>query len=292
MNLHLLRTFTAVATHGSFSRAAQALHITQPAVSKGVRDLEFQLGITLLERGARQLRLTEAGEALHEHAKAIFALERAAQADLRARQGLERGNLTVGASMTIATYLLPPLVARFLARHPGVEVKIVSDNTAAIERRLLGYELDAAFVEGPTRHREILRAPWREDELVILAAGSHPLSQLAALEPERLARERWIIREAGSGTRTVTETLLRDAGIEVTRVLEVDSVAAAVESTAAGLGLTMVSRTAARQHLTTGRLRILKGLPVFRRPLYRIGLRHKPLSPAAQRFIEMADEAD
>lgn len=175
MNLHLLRTFAAVAAHESFSRAAEAIHVSQPAASKAVRELEDQLDMALLKRGGGRVRLTEAGAALYEHARAILALERAAVADLRARQGLEHGSLTIGASMTIATYLLPPLMARFLNRYPGISVRIMSGNTEAIERRLLAYELDIAFVEGPTHDPRVEKTLWHEDELVILAPGDHPL---------------------------------------------------------------------------------------------------------------------
>src|SRR5680860_83395 len=248
MNLHLLRTFTSVAEHGSFSRAGEVIHISQPAVSRAVRELEGQLGMALLERRGGQVKLTEAGAELYEHARAIFALEKSAMADLRGRQGLERGTLTVGASRTIGTYFLPPVIAEFLRRYPAIDVRIISENTELIQRRLLAYELDVAFVEGSVDDHRVEPTFWYEDELVILAHARHPLLDIRSLKPSDMHSERWVVREQGSGTRTVTLALLEQAGVSVGRMIEVGGNGALVQSVAAGLGLAMVSSAAAREH--------------------------------------------
>src|SRR3546814_12681510 len=123
MNLHRLRMFMAVVEHQGFSRAAEALHVSQPAVSKAVRELEHQLGLSLVERGGARghgVVLTDHGQSLHQHARAIFALERTAMADIRERVALRSGVLRVGASTTVAGYWLPPHVATFVQRFPGV----------------------------------------------------------------------------------------------------------------------------------------------------------------------------
>ena len=151
MNLHLLRIFAAVAEHRSFSRAASALFISQPAVSKAVRQLEQQLDLPLLERGAggaRGVRLTESGQALFEHARGIFALERAATEEVRARVGLKQGRLGVGASTTIAGYWLPSYAAQFARQVPGAQLQIRVGNTQAVTAALIGCEIDLALVEG------------------------------------------------------------------------------------------------------------------------------------------------
>src|SRR3954464_13545640 len=124
LNLHLLRIFTIVAEHGSLSRGAAAMHISQPAVTKGIQELEKQVGVPLLERGARGVRLTEAGITLQEHARAIFAAEQAAEDELRAHRGLSGGVLRIGPSLTIANYYLPPYIARFHAQHPGLDLHL------------------------------------------------------------------------------------------------------------------------------------------------------------------------
>lgn len=289
LNLHLLRTFVAVTTQKSFSRAAEIVHVSQPAVSRAVRELEEQVGMPLLERGRGQLRLTEAGSALYDHARAIFALERAAEADLRSRRGLEDGSLTIGASKTVAAYFLPPLVARFLQDYPAVDVRIVTDNTGVIEQRLLAYELDVAFVEGPLRDPRVELEGWRDDQLVVLAAAHHPLLDHGRVEPAAMNEYLWVVREVGSGTRAVTEALLQKAGVTVRRILEVGSNGAVVQSVAAGIGLAMVSIEVARDQLALGKVEVVK-IPDtdFRRPLYCARLRDKPASPAARAFDAVA----
>ena len=148
LNLHLLRVFFTVAELRSFSRAAEALFISQPAVSKAVRELECQIGLPLLERGAggpksaRGVQLTPDGAAVFEHARGIFALERAAIEDVQARVGLQRGRLRVGASTTVGAYWLPQLLADFVHRHPAVDVQVVQGNT-----------LSLIHISEPTRHR-------------------------------------------------------------------------------------------------------------------------------------------
>jgi DNA-binding transcriptional LysR family regulator len=290
MNLHLLRTFAAVAVHRSFSRAAEAIHVSQPAVSRAVRELEEQLDIALVARAGGRVRLTEAGAALYEHARAIFALERAALADLRGRRGLEQGSLVIGAGRTIGTYFLPPLIARFMHQHPGIEVRIISENTQLIQRRLLGYELDVAFIEGPVEDPRVEQRFWREDELVILASAHHPLLNREKVTAADMDGERWVVREEGSGTRVVTLSLLQQAGIDLKRMLEVGGNGAVVQSVAAGLGLAMISAVAAHEHLSIGKVKVVNFPIHFSRPLYTVRLRDKPLSPAARALTALAQE--
>jgi DNA-binding transcriptional LysR family regulator len=148
LKLHLLRIFTAVADQMSFSKAAQTLYVSQPAVSKAVRELENQVGQPLFERGAGKLSLTEAGALLAERGRAILAIERTAEEDLQALRGLQHGVLRIGASTTIATYLLPPLIATFLRNYPGIDLRLTILNTLSIVKLLLDYEIDVALVEG------------------------------------------------------------------------------------------------------------------------------------------------
>src|SRR6202035_3373345 len=153
LNLHLLRLFAAVARLGNFSRAAEALHLSQPAVSKGVRDFEAQIGSRLLERGGQGgVTLTAAGDLLMRHAAALFAAERAAEEELAALRGLHRGSLSVGASTTIATYQLPPFLGAFHKRHPEVELRLTSGNTRTIAELLSARELDIGRARPDATH--------------------------------------------------------------------------------------------------------------------------------------------
>lgn len=285
LNLHLLRLFTIVAECGSFSRAAQRAHISQPAVTKGIQELEKQVGMPLLERGSRGVRLNEAGGALLEHARAIYAAESAAEEELRAYQGLSGGTLRIGASLTIANYYLPPLVARFHARHSQLKLHLDSQNTETVVRLLLDYKLDIALVEGPVQHEQIEVRKWRDDELVIVAASKHPLAQRRVLRAADLNDAVWVVREPGSGTREVVEAALRERNLHWSHTLEINSTAAIKQTVASGLGLTMVSRHAAADQIAIGKLRIL-AVPDLRviRPLTYLSLRNRPLSVAARTF--------
>lgn len=254
-NLHALRVFDAVVSAGGFSRAAAALRLSQPAVSRAVAVLEREVGVPLLERGARGIRLTEAGSALHDRARELFAVERTAEEELRALRGLERGVLRVGASTTIATYLLPPLLGAFQTRHPGVALRVASANTRTIARALLQRRLDVALVEGPVSDARLEGEPWREDELALIASPAHHLARgPRAITPASLAGEPFISRERGSGTREVGEAALAAHGVTPAVALTLASTEAVKQAVAAGLGLAIVSRAAAADQLALGRV--------------------------------------
>ena len=202
MKLHLLRIFTVVAEHMSFSRAAEALYISQPAVSKAVKELENQLGVPLFERGAGRLSLTDAGALLAERGRVILAVEQTAEEDLQALRGLHQGVLRVGASTTIATYLLPPVIATFLRSHPDIDLRLTIQNTQIILSLLLDYQLDVALVEGPVEDERISSEPWRPDELVVIAAPDHPLVQrVACRTPARQPAGRAVVPDSRDRVR-------------------------------------------------------------------------------------------
>ncbi|HET8655750.1 MAG TPA: LysR family transcriptional regulator [Longimicrobiaceae bacterium] len=285
LNLHAVRLFAAVVEAGGFSRAARTLHVSQPAISKAVRTLEARVGLPLLERSPRGLRLTEAGEVLYEHARSIFALERSAEEDLAARAGLQRGRLNIGASTTVATYVLPDLLAGLARAHPGVEVRVESANTGEIERRLLGYEVELALVEGPVSDARIEVKPWRGDEMVVIAAAGHPLSGRSELSADDLAADTFLMREAGSGTRETGEAAMKAAGLVPRRTLEVGGTEAIKQAVAAGLGVSLVSRAAIGDQLALGKLAILPVAELTtKRTFDRIRLRDRRPTPAVLAF--------
>src|SRR5690606_24324084 len=211
LNLHLVRIFHTVAEEGSFSAAARRLHISQPAVSKAVSELERHLDTALLERaGGRRgqsMMLTEAGAALDAHARSIFALERAAVEEVQQRRGLKRGSLVVGASTTIASYWLPHYLKTFAKRWPDIDLRLVVANTQAISEDLLDCKLDLALVEGPVHVSGLAHYPWREERLVIVGPPHSPE------EVADLAKGTWLVREVGSGTREVSFEILAKLGI-------------------------------------------------------------------------------
>jgi DNA-binding transcriptional LysR family regulator len=285
LNLHHLRVFAAVAQESSFSRAAAALRLSQPAVSKTVQELERQTQLALFDRSGRAPRLTDAGSALFARARELFGVERIAEEELSALRGLERGILRVGASTTIATYFLPPLLARFHQQHPGVKLIAESANTRAIARRLLEGRLDIALVEGPVSHERISVIPWREDELVVIAPASHPLVHRRRVRASDLANEPFILREPGSGTRVVAEAGLAEHGLHPGTTVQLGSTEAIKQAVAAGLGLAVVSRAAAADQLALGYIAIVPlRSRAFRRALTELRLAGRAPSAAAAAF--------
>jgi DNA-binding transcriptional LysR family regulator len=291
MNLHLLRLFKEVAVAGSFSRAAEALRISQPAVSKGVRELEAQLGCALLERGSGGVRTTEAGALLLGHARAIFATERSAEEAIRSLRGLETGSLAIGASTTIATYYLPELVGRFYAAHPAIELAIRSANTREVADLLRDREVDLALVEGPVDDPQFELKPWRVDRLIAIAAPGHPLAgRSGPLPRDRIRDELLVVREVGSGTREVVLEAFGRAGIEPGRMMEVSSTEAVKRLVAAGVGLAFVSDTAVADQIASGQLAEIafEGLEI-RRTLTLLTVSHRQPSAAGRAFQRLLE---
>lgn len=284
INLHHLRVFAAVAEQRGFSRAAAALHLSQPAVSKAVRQLERQVGVPLVERAGRASHLTAAGERLAARARELFGVEATAEEELRALRGLEAGSLRVGASTTIATYLLPPILASFHDAHPAIALRLVSANTRAITRALLERRLDIALVEGPVEHPRIEARRWRSDELVVIAPPGHRLVARRKVGAHDLLTERFVVREQGSGTREVAERALSKHGVQPSIALQLGSTEAVKQAVAAGLGLAIVSRYAAADQLALGRIALLRLRDVeLGRALTELRLKgRRPSAPAAE----------
>ncbi|HXC25635.1 MAG TPA: LysR family transcriptional regulator [Gemmatimonadaceae bacterium] len=294
LNLHLLRLFVAVAEHGGVVTAARALGVSQPAVSRGVRDLEHQVGIPLLERTPKGVRLTTAGSAVYEHARGVFAAERAVEETMAALRGVERGHLHIGASTTIATYALPEVIAEFTKRHPGVEIRLSAIHTRMIVELLRRYELDVAIAEAPVSDRRIQLHRWRMDEMVVIAAPAHPLAVASAegslVPPSALAAERILLREPESGTRTIVLQALSAVGIEPVHTMVVDGTEMIKQLVAGGVGIAIVSRCAVTDALASGRLATIRvdGLSITR-PFNRLLLRDRRPSSAARAFLEILD---
>ena len=286
MNLHHLRLFAAVVEHGGFTKAAAALNLSQPAISKSLAELERQLKLPLIDRGGRSLKLTDPGRALYERARELFGVERMAEQELRELRGLKRGVLRIAASTTIATYMLPPFLGRFHLRHPRVRIQMASANTRSVLRMLLESRVDVALVEGPVSHPRVEIHSWRDDELVVIAPPDHQLLAKHDVDVAMLAGESFLVREPGSGTRVVSARALALHGVRLTNTMRVGGTEAIKQGVAAGLGLAIVSRAAAADQLALGKIAVLSvnGL-VIRRTLTQIKLRGR-IPTAAARELE------
>lgn len=296
LNLHLLRLFAAVVEHSGFSRAADALFVTQSAVSKGVRELERQLDLALFDRGStdggrRGVRLTDAGEALYRHARALFAMEKAALEDVRDRVGLHRGRLRIGASTTVAGYWLPPALARFTAAHPGIELSLQVDNTAGVAEAVAAGGLDVGFVEGAVEDARLRATRWRDEPLQLVTAAADPLAERRRPAASTLSARTWLLREPGSGTRQVAQAWLQAEGVTPRRTLEIGSNEAIARAVVEGAGLAILPAVVVADPLAAGRLRALHapGKRALVRPLFRLELAQRPRPPALEAFLALLD---
>ncbi|MGN6591786.1 MAG: LysR family transcriptional regulator [Terriglobales bacterium] len=284
LNFNHLRLFQAASEAGNVSRAAERLRLSQPAVSKQIRELEAHLGCALLERQPRGVRPTAAGELLADYARQIFALGEGAEHALADLRGLRRGRLRIGASMTIGVYLLPPWLAESRRRWPGLEVECRLDNTDRIQRALIEHRLDLGLTEGPGRWEKALASRvFRWDELVLVASAtafSPPPRSLA-----QAARLPWVMRERGSGTRAVAEAALGRHGLAVTPAWTLNNAEAVKQAVIAGCGLALVPHITVAHELASGQLRQIR-LRGFhpRRPLRVQWPAARPLSAASTAF--------
>jgi len=295
MNLNpaLLRAFVAVAEHGGFTAAARAIGVSQPAVSRAVRDLERSCGFELLERTPKGIRLTRTGESFLLNAREVIGAMFTAEESVAALGGLGHGRLHIGASTTIATYVLPAFIGRFLEDHPAVDVRLDSAHTRAISQMLLDYHLDIALTEAPVSHKKIQSRRWRTDALVAVASPKHPLAARRRIAPAALAIELLLLRERESGTRAIVLEGLAAAGVTPGRTMEIDGPEAIKQIAAAGRGIALVSRYTVVEQLALGRLVVLD-IPRLRitRPFYRLSLKQRRASPAAKAFEALLDAGD
>ena len=288
MNRNYLAVFNAVAKAGGISRGAEQLHVSQPVVSKQIRDLEDSLGLRLLERLPRGSRLTEGGKLLAQYAQRMITLEQEAEQAIGEFRGLKRGRLAVGASMTIGAYLLPEVLGEFHRRHPDIELQLEVANTETIQHQLLDGLVEIGLTEGAMEGEHLDSEVFDEDELVVIAPRKHPLLKQKLVTARELCREPFILREEGSGTRAVVERALGKLGLAVKPVLSLASPEAIKRAVIAGVGIAIISRLAIGCELQIGSLVIIpvKDL-VIHRPLHLQKLRGKSESPAAVVFLEM-----
>jgi DNA-binding transcriptional LysR family regulator len=282
VTLRQLRVFESVARHLSFSRAADELHLTQPAVSMQVKSLEEQAELPLFEQIGKRIHLTDAGRELYARSHAIARELAAAEESLAAMRGLTRGQLTI-ALVSTAKYFAPPLLGRFLKAHPGVTLKLDVENREKVIAALAANEVDLAIMGRPPQNLETVAEPFAEHPHVIIAAPTHPLAGKRRIALERVATEPFIIREPGSGTRGLLERLFADRGLTLNVSMEMASNETIKQAVLAEMGLSFLSLHTIGLELETGRLAVLDvvGLPVVRN-WHVVHLAQKRLSPVAQ----------
>lgn len=252
LTLHQLRVFRAVARERSFTKAAAALGLTQSAVSVQIRELGAILGAPLFEVLGKKVHLTDAGRLLEAHAARAEGLTREVAQDFSALRELGAGSVRIGASTSIGTYYLPPLLAEFSAKHPRVAVSLAIENTAHIEEKLLHNEFDLGFMGARAVSADLVSEPFLEDEIFFACAPGHALATAAAVTPERLARERLIMRETGSATRATMEAHLLKRGLSFRDTLTFGSVEAIKQVVISGLGVAYFSTLTVCNEIAVG----------------------------------------
>ena len=271
-----LNVFYTVAKRLSFTKAAAELYVTQPAVTKHIQELEHHFGVALFDRRGNQISLTAAGNLLLRHAETIMATYRQLEFGMNALKGESGGALRVGASTTVAQYVIPPVLARFHEQSADVSISLLSGNTEQIEQQLLNDDIDLGLVEGRTHHSDIRYTPFVKDELVLICRADHPLADREEITLDELRSIPIVLRERGSGSLEVIEHALRGVGLRMTD-LTIDMHLGSTESIKSYLSssrcMAFVSVFAVRNELQAGSLKILdvRGLSI-NRDLYSIQL--------------------
>ncbi len=287
--VHQLTVFRTVAHHLSYTQAAEALYLSQPAITQQVRTLEQVLGLRLFARRGRGIMLTPAGQELLRHTERLLALLAESTPVVNEIHTLERGSVLIGASTSAGTYVMPPLLGAFHAHYPHLRISLMVANRRSIEERLLAHEVDLAvmsLIEQQDRFVIEFLMPY---ELVVVAPPSHRLVGRTALTLHDLQQETFLLREQESGTRLGTEQLFAHAGISFQGSLELGSIEAIKEGVAAGLGITVLSRESVALEVANGDLVMLEvqGFPL-KRQWYIVQLKGRRLSRAAsalQQFL-------
>jgi DNA-binding transcriptional LysR family regulator len=247
--------FRAVALQLSFRKAAEELYLTQPAVSLQIKALEEDLGVQLFDRTGSRVALTPAGQILLDYAERVNALLQQAERAIAAIGGELGGQLALGASTTIAQYVLPRMLSEFLAEHPRVQPSLISGNTEHIVEAVAQHEIGLGFIEGPSRSRDVKSEPFLADELVLIVPAAHEWAERARISAEELKSVPLLMRERGSGTRRVVEMALEGHRLKPSSLkfaMELDSTEAIKSAVEAGLGAGFVSKWAIAKDVRAG----------------------------------------
>jgi DNA-binding transcriptional LysR family regulator len=288
LSLTPLQTLIRLAATPNYTRVAEELNLTQPAVSQHIRALATHFGVELVDTVGRRAALTDAGRFLAERAVPLLGSVEALERDMREYAAAKIGELRVGASETIGNYALPEILASFAQRHPGVHVAVDVGNTTEMVERLRAGALTLALVEGHVAGEDLDVRAFADDELVLVVPPFHPLAVKRIVTSADLEAERFIAREAGSGTRALFEQAIRALGVAPQIVLELPSGEAVVRAVAAGMGIAVVSRLVSDDAVARGRVVVKRVAGVAFDRSFRVArLARITPSPAARAFTAL-----
>ncbi len=288
-----LQVFHAVAKHLSFTKAAEALFMTQPAVTFQIRQLEEHFDTRLFDRAHGRIALTAAGQVALEYAERILSLSAELDTRLKELSGQVTGPLLIGASTTIAEFLLPQVLGEFKSRYPGVVPRLFVGNSEQVQARIAERSLDLGFIEGDSHLPSLVTDACCEDELQVVCAPSHPLAKAGSVTPKALTEHAYISREPGSGTREVIDHYLQKAGVssdELRVVMELGSPESLKGLTATGLGFTIMSRATVAKEIQLGQLVRVPLVPRLTRHLAVVYPKERFHSRLVNSFVLFAKE--
>jgi len=279
-----LKVFQAVARHLSYTQAAQVLHLSQPAVSMQVKQLEENIGLPLFEQLGKKIYLTDAGREFYRYSQEIGHLLGEAEEIMESLKGIKGGRLAVSVATT-ANSFATRLLAEFSRKYGGVTISLDVTNRRGLLDQLQNNETDLVIMGRPPEDLELVTEPFMDNPLVVIAPPTHPLARDVKIPMKALQQETFVVREPGSGTRIAMERFFSEKGVRLTTGMEMTSNEAIKQAVEAGLGLGIVSIHTLELELETGRLVVLdaENFPILRH-WYLVHRQGKRLSPVAQAF--------
>lgn len=291
MTLRHLKIFVAVVEQGSATAAANVLYLAQPAVSLAIRELEEYYGIKLFDRIANRLHLTEAGKIFYSYAAHIIATFEEMENGLRNWD--EIGRLRIGSSITIGNKMLPELVHDFTMLYPSIDVKVLIDSSEVIERKLMKSELDFALVEGITHTPYLIAKSFAKDELVVVCSSNHPFAEKENITADELIKERILLREHGSGTRELFDSVMESHGYACTPSWESTSTRALLSAVVENLGIAVVPKRLIEIERTSELIQCIHIKDIeFKRTFNIVYHKNKFLSKSIKEFMKLCENIE
>ncbi|PJI10058.1 MULTISPECIES: LysR family transcriptional regulator [Clostridium] len=290
MTLRHFKIFVAVCDEMNMTKASKTLFISQSAVSQAISELENHYGVHLFERLSRKLYLTNAGKELLNYARYMIKLNVELENGMKTLH--QNGFIRIGASVTVGAYVLPKLVSHFQKLNPKTDIKVHEENTKEIEKMLLCDKIDIGLVEGDTTSQDIIKKPFMNDELILICGPNHRFAKLSYVEPTELEKEKFIIREMGSGTRKTFEDKMQENQLtwQVSWTCNnTDTIKIAV---AEGLGVSIISKHSVENEVASGSLCSIpvKGIK-FKRTFKIIYHKNKYLTETLKNFMALCSTA-
>lgn len=285
MTLRHMKIFVSVFRHSNITRAAEELHLAQPSVSTAVRELEDYYGIQLFERIGRRISPTECGREFYGYALHIVSVFEEMETKIRNWDTL--GTIRIGASITIGTHLLPPLLKKYQERFPDLQAEVTIRQSAAIEQQILNNEIDLGLIETQPEHPDLLPIPFSKDALCAILPPGHPLTAYEEITLEQMAQFPFLMRERGSAGREILDACFAVLGISVRPLWESSSTQAIVRGVAENLGVAVLPRLLVQKDLEEGTVCTVPLAQPLYRDLNLIYHKRKYLTPNIQAFMEL-----